>query len=208
MSGAGKASDQVGRADAGGSAGQTPSLFGDGPDHDPKVLTGGEGGRKPGRPVGSTNVRQGKVSDFILKTCGDPLIDMVRFSRRDLAGLVRELQAVSKETGVKVLGKNQSLLDIVKEQRAAGEAALPYLHQRKPLAIETDKGMRNVLIVGTPTADQVAQAASTLGLDLRQAMAPAQEIDVEYQELGEDAGEPSPLDASPLLAQPIDNAGE
>lgn len=198
------ASGQVGSAARAGDAGETPSLFGDGE----RVLTGGTGGRKPGRPEGSVNIRQGKVSDFILKTCGDPLVDAVRFARRDLVGLVQELQEVARVTGVKVLGKNQSLLDIVKEQRAAGEAALPYLHQRKPLAIETNSGQRNVLIVGTPTADQMAQAASSLGLDLRQALAGPDVDDVEYQEVRGDGAAPSPLEQSPLEGQAIDNAEE
>jgi hypothetical protein len=172
----------------------------------------GEGGRKGGRPPGSKNLRAGKLAAFILETEGDPLVDLTRFARRDVGDLVRELQAVSKATGIKVLGKNQSLLDIVKEQRAAAEAVLPYLHQRMPLLVEMDKTSRPVLIVGTPTADQVAVAASTLGLDLRQALKPASasapEIETEYQDLSEDMAAPSPSGASPDMAQVIDNARE
>jgi hypothetical protein len=174
----------------------------------PDVLTGSDG-RKGGRPAGSVNLRPGKLSEFILRTEGDPLVDLARFARRDLGELVRELQAVSKETGVKVLGKNQSLLDIVKEQRQAAEAVLPFIHQRMPLAIEIDKASRPVLIVGTPTADQVAAAASSLGLDLRAALKPAGAVDdVEYQEVSADQAGPSPLEPSPHDAQDIDNAGK
>lgn len=204
----------VNSAAARAAAGQTAiqlRLDGGEDDPAPPALTG-ENGRKGGRPAGSVNLRPGKLSEFILRTEGDPLVDLARFARRDLGELVKELQAVAKETGIKVLGKNQSLLDIVKEQRAAAEAVLPYVHQRMPLAIEIDKASRPVLIVGTPTSDQVAVAASTLGLDLRAALKPASasapEIEAEYQDVSEDDGEPSPNHPSPDLAQAIDIARE
>lgn len=198
--------DEVGSAGARAEAGETPSLF---PEALATVVTSGPQGRKPGRPPGSTNLKGGRIAAYYLRTEGDPLLDLVRFSRRDLLGLVMELQAVATATGVRMLGKNQSLLDLVKEQRAAAEAALPYLHQRMPLALEIDKGGRNVLIVGTPTPEQMDAAADVLGLDLRAAIKPRGAVEgVEYQRLGDAAADPSPLDPSPLQAQALDFADD
>lgn len=194
--------DEVGSAGALASAGETPAL----PGFEPigNVVTGDASGRKPGRPAGSSNLKGGRVAAFYLRTEGDPLLDLVRFARRDLLELVKELQGVATETGVRLIGKNQSLLDLIKEQRAAAEAALPYLHQRMPLAMEVDKGGRNVLVVGTPTPEQFAGAAQ-MGIDLRKAMRPEADLEgVQYQEVSADDVQPFPHDPFPHEAQDID----
>jgi hypothetical protein len=133
------------------------------------------------------------------------------FAELDVAGAKYKLGMIGKEETVHISWAHHgnvdayfaySLLDIVKEQRAAAEAVLPFIHQRMPLAIEIDKASRPVLIVGTPTADQVASAASSLGLDLRAALKPAGAVDdVEYQEVSPVRAGPSPLEPSPHPVQ-------
>jgi hypothetical protein len=164
-------------------------------------VLGGMDARRPGRPAGSRNLRNQALADFIFKTEGDPLLDVVRLSRMSLLELAQELRAVSEETGLRIVGKNQSLLDLVKLQRDAGIAALPYLHQKQPLAIQMQSDKTPVLIIGAPTPEQIAQAAQSMGLDLRAELTRAEAETVEYQDVSEGEGEPFPNDAFPNSSQ-------
>lgn len=155
---------EVGGAGARAAGGDNPHLPGMAPPAGERVL--GRSGPKGGRPVGATSTTAAMVAKAYIELHGDPLDRMMRIATADLADLARELQRVATETGLKVVSKNQSVLDVLKVQLAATDAVLPYVRQKLPLAIEVERRTRDVLIVGMPTPEQVGQALATMGLDL------------------------------------------
>lgn len=155
---------QVEGAAARGAHADNPPLPGFEPAPGERVL--GRSGPKGGRPVGSQSTTAAMVAKAYIGLHGDPLDRMMRIATADLADLAKELQRVARETGLKVVSKNQSVLDVLKVQLAATDAVLPYVRQKLPLAIEVEKRSRDVLIVGMPTPEQVGQALATMGLDL------------------------------------------
>lgn len=163
----------------------------------------GAAARPAGRPAGAQNVRTRVVADYYLHRYGDPLEALLRLGMRPVSDLVGELQGVADATGVRLIGKNQSLKDLVQVQMHALEAALPYLRQRMPLAVDVETTRRDVLILGVPTPDQHARAAA-LGIDLGTARAPVESV--QYQELSDDDGAPSPHGTAPDDRQAIDIA--
>lgn len=134
----------------------------------------GASGPKGGRPKGAQNVRTRVVADYYLNRYGDPLEAMLRLGMRPVGDLVRELQAVAAETGVRLVGKNQSLKDLLGVQMHALEAALPYLRQRMPLAVDVETVRRDVLIIGDVSARQ-RDRMGALGIDLDAVRAPVEQ---------------------------------
>ena len=173
--------------------------------HMPLPAAAGASGPKGGRPVGSQNVRTRVVADYYLNRYGDPLEAMFRLAMRPIGELVTDLQAVAERTGVRLLGKNQSLKDLLSLQMQALDAALPYVRQRMPLAVDVETTKRDVLIVGVVTPEQRAQAAA-FGLDLSQARDPAKSL--ESLTLDASAADASPLDATPVDIYGVDMSGE
>jgi hypothetical protein len=192
---------------AGASAAENLDLFEAGNDARmplPEPVGAGEP-RKAGRPVGARNRRTNEVADYYLGRYGDPLEALLRLGMRPIADIVRELQAVARGTSVPLLGKNQSLVNLIGIQTAALTDALPYLRQRMPLAVDVTDKPRDVLIVGDITAPMRAAMAS-LGIDPDSVRAPKPQT-LELQALSEGDGAAIPLDAFPIVGQGTDNAG-
>ena len=98
-------------------------------------------GRGPGRPPGAKNRSTEEWREYLLSRYQSPLIGLLEIASRSPVELAKELGLYRR---VKV-GENGELetkvLDIhaaFAHQRAAMEAALPYLHQKQPLAIQGD----------------------------------------------------------------------
>lgn len=155
---------------------------------------GADSGGRAGRPKGAQNVRTRVVADYYLRRYGDPLEAALRMAMRPIGDFVKELKQIATETGVPLLGKNQSLVNLVGLQTQALDAALPYLRQRMPLAIDAQVTTRDVLILGAISAQQRDQAAA-LGIDLDAARSPAKSLELQADDACEDA--PSPQEASP-----------
>lgn len=95
----------------------------------------GEGGKRgPGRPAGAKNRRTGEIVDYISRRYGFPLERLAQIYSADTGELAREL-------GLK---RGEALA----EQRAAAAAALPYMHQKRPIEVDvSNKGVFELTIV-------------------------------------------------------------
>ena len=79
--------------------------------------------RSVGRPAGRRNKRNQRVADFILQTEGDPLVELMRMGMLGVADLANALGC--------------DRLEAFAEKRQCLIAALPYIHQRQAIAIDT-----------------------------------------------------------------------
>lgn len=118
---------------------------------------------RPGRPRGARNRKTDAWVDYILSRYPSPLQFLAETYSRPVAQLAREL---STPAGTDGKGGHTCTLEAAKDiQRKAAEAALPYLHQRLPIAVEVDHKSAGVLIVGHVSAAQAAAAGEVLGLE-------------------------------------------
>lgn len=93
----------------------------------------------PGRPPGSRNKRTEEWVEFIQARYRDPLIFLAETWSRPVDVLAAELGCPKDEA--------------FKIQRAAAEAALPYLHQKLPQAVSIDAKSDLTLQLVMPSAD-------------------------------------------------------
>lgn len=108
-------------------------------------------GGKGGRPPGATNKLQRKMADYILSRYRSPLIGQAELWSRKPAqlaeemGLYRYVQVGSGEhtTIEKVLDIHEA----VKIQLQAMRDALPYLHQKLPLALEVKSEQLGIMMI-------------------------------------------------------------
>ena len=156
--------------------------------------SGADSTARAGRPKGAQNVRTRVVADYYLRRYGDPLEALLRMGMRPVGQFVADLRRIAAESGVPLLGKNQSLVNLVGLQTQALDAALPYLRQKMPLAIDAQVTTRDVLILGAISAQQRDQAAA-LGIDLDGARAPAKSLELQANDA--DADDAAPQEAAP-----------
>ena len=79
--------------------------------------------RAAGRPPGSRNKRAEDVAREVIERLGDPLVMLVAIAMTPVDALV---------------AVGFSPADALAEKRLSAQAALPYLHQRKPLAVNVE----------------------------------------------------------------------
>jgi hypothetical protein len=97
--------------------------------------------RGVGRPPGSRNRRTEQVAAYLVSRYGDPLEGLLSIAMRPTGELIREMARIATETGVKIdsaVGPGTTVMAALQMQRAAMEAALPYIHAKR--APEDDKG--------------------------------------------------------------------
>lgn len=136
-------------------------------------------GPQGGRPKGARNKSTEAIREYLLARYRSPLVGLLELMSRSPGKLAEELGLyvvsdgmfiVDPETGAKVLATGE----VFRLQVEAMKAALPYLHQKLPLAIETkgDGKKGGIFVVGDLNV--------TLGADGGLALADAapQAIDV------------------------------
>lgn len=154
---------------------QQEELFADVVD-DVALPTRARSGPKGGRPAGARNRSTEQWRQFFLSRYASPLIGLGELYSRTPEELARELRLFCHDvdTGAVIRDRDgrerllpDALLTAIKLQLDARSAALPYLHQRQPQAIELPPGRQlGVLVIGsldTPAAgagDQLPLAPS------------------------------------------------
>jgi len=100
------------------------------------------GSRRPGRPKGARNKRTTDMAEWILRQGSPPLLTLVRMADMPVDEMAKRLGC--------------SLLEAWQEKRHCATAALPYLHQRQPLAVDlTDHREVRLTIVESSRPDPV-----------------------------------------------------
>ncbi len=78
--------------------------------------------KRAGRPVGARNRRAEEVAAFVIRRLGDPLLHQAAIATMDVVELAARRGCSALEAG--------------QEKRLAAMVVLPYLHRRKPLAVD------------------------------------------------------------------------
>lgn len=119
-------------------------------------------GPKGGRPTGSRNRRTEEWVSYLLGRYRSPLVFLLETYSRTPADLAAQMQLYKFHEGELVLDANgQPVLatgEAADIQVKAAIAALPYLHQRLPQAIEVKGETRGLLLIGDLGADGAADA--------------------------------------------------
>lgn len=140
-----------GGADAPGAPVAQPGLFGsviedaDGP---PEARR--EPG-KPGRPPGSRNKRSEDWARFILSRFKSPLVVLAEIASADLGRIAQELE-VEPATALGI------------KMRAA-ESLAPYLHEKRPQAVELPDGAGLTVVIQTGEAQQAGRTIEAQPLE-------------------------------------------
>ena len=109
--------------------------------------------RSAGRPPGSRNKRVEDAARFAVEAFGDPLLVLVQLATMD----AEELKVAA----------GCSLLEAIAEKRQAAIAVLPYLHQRKPLAVDVSNRKFVHLHVSLPDApEEVGQVLDGVSVQI------------------------------------------
>jgi hypothetical protein len=116
-----------------------------------------------GRPKGAKNRSTEEWKRFLLSRYSSPLQGLLEVAARPVEDLARTLQlfAVNPETG-DVMRDTQgrerlrpdALITALKLQIDCQAVALPYLHQKQPIAVETKGDTRGVLVIGEIVGSQ------------------------------------------------------
>lgn len=125
-----------------------------------------------GRPKGARNKRTAHWQDFVDKGGAvhpmSFLLSVISATPAQLRERYPGLPAPTSDGGVELVG-HLGGKDILALQTRAAEAALPYLEQKLPLAVEeVGEAKRTVFVVGALTPDQVRRVDGRLGLRLVQ----------------------------------------
>lgn len=121
-------------------------------------------GPKGGRPAGARNKSTEEWRAYLLARYRSPLVGLLEIasrSPRELAqqiGLYEYFQDVDGDVRQRL-----AVVDAFKIQVDALKAALPYLHQRQPLAIEGKGNTRGLLVIGDMTVN-IGAEGNPLGL--------------------------------------------
>lgn len=141
--------EAVGRAAPGVQPSQ-PSLFGGADDEEPGPLGRMATRRGPGRPRGARNRSTDEMVEHIKATGRDPLLVLRDWANADVLELARHLSC--------------NALDAAKLQMAAVRELAPYVHSKKPVAIQgAEDGF--TLVVGSIQTTAQAGSATTIDLD-------------------------------------------
>ena len=107
------------------------------------------GRRAPGRPPGSPNKRAEDVARLIVDRIGDPLIKLATLA----AMPADELAAAASCT----------VMEALNLQRLAAAEVLPYVHQRRPQALEVKGGSVVALTIHTGLATAAPPPVTIVG---------------------------------------------
>ena len=134
-------------------------------------------GPKGGRPKGARNKKTAEWVDYLLSKYRSPLVGLLELAARTPEDLARELglymyhegklvmTAMLDANGVQLRDAEGDLRwqpvlatgEAFKAQVAAMMAALPYIHQRQPMAVEVTQPARGVLVIGDLRVEGSAQ---------------------------------------------------
>ena len=112
--------------------------------------------RGPGRPKGRPNRRTEEIVRYIGARYPMPLQAICELYTRNVRDLAIELDLVERGedgrvktdmTGEPLLQRG-ALLDVLRVQAAAMQAALPYLHQRQPMAVQATVRQAGMIVIG------------------------------------------------------------
>ena len=103
--------------------------------------------RKAGRPPGSRNKRQEDAARHVIEVFGDPLVHLVAIATMDVDELVARAGC--------------SAFEAIQEKRLAAIGVLPYLHSRKPLAVDVSN--RRIVHLTVLAGDAAGTPGVTLG---------------------------------------------
>jgi hypothetical protein len=106
-----------------------------------------------GRPRGSRNRRTEESVAWLTRSLGTtPLEALLRQALKPPRDLAEELElfAVDPETGIQRRDRLRpgALLDVWSRQQASLAAALPYMHQKLPISVNTDGKTAAVIVLG------------------------------------------------------------
>lgn len=114
-------------------------------------------GAKGGRPKGARNRRTEEWTAYLLGQYRSPLVFLLELYSRSTAELAEQMQLYKFHEGELVRDKDgQPMLatgEAADIQVKAAIAALPYLHQRLPQAIEVKGETRGLLLIGDLGSD-------------------------------------------------------
>ena len=107
--------------------------------------------RRAGRPQGARNRRVEDVARWVLDHMGDPLLVQAQVAVMPVAELAAALGC--------------SPMDALAAQRLAAAQVLPYLHQRKPIAVDvsTTKVVHLTIVEGLPGDAPAEDGVTILG---------------------------------------------
>ncbi len=124
------------------------------PDAPLPVSPRGVSGPQGGRPKGARNRSTEEWRQYLLSRYRSPLVGLLEICARTPKELAEELGLEHAVVVIDVEGKEierRSTTDVREAFRIqvdAMKAALPYLHQRQPLAVEQRGNERGVLVIG------------------------------------------------------------
>lgn len=112
---------------------------------------------KAGRPVGARNKSTDQWVRYILGRYRSPLTALAELYSRPLDQLFDELQAMADKHKSWIETKEGgrwervaiSPLEVLKMQRDAATALLPYIHKKQPMALEVDQRQLGITILGS-----------------------------------------------------------
>lgn len=142
----------------------------------PMPAAKGVSGPQGGRPRGARNRSTEEWRHYILSRYRSPLVFLMELAARSPADLARDLGLYKYHEGKLVTAEVEDqdgtkhrvpVLDTgaaFSAQVDAAKAALPYLHQRQPLAIEAKGDARGLLVLGDLNVTQAAGMGLTLPL--------------------------------------------
>ena len=117
-----------------------------------------DGKRGPGRPPGSRNKRTDELLDVILASNTHPLLWLAQRWSKTPAQLAADL-------GVKPTAK--ALLELDGRQQAAAIAALPYMAQKQPVAVDVNaKSVTLIMSLGGESAPEADFSGSDEGITI------------------------------------------
>ena len=133
---------------------------------------------KAGRPKGARNRSTTEWVEYILGRHKSPLTVLAELYSRSTEDLVNELQRLADANSRLRAGEGEgfnvsvariSPLEVLKLQRDAAVALLPYIHKRQPMALEIDAKPRGIVVF-----DADAQLVDGQSDDLALPLAPMQ----------------------------------
>jgi hypothetical protein len=111
---------------------------------------------KVGRPKGARNKSTEEWVRFLLSRYRSPLTVLAELYSRPLDELVDELQRMANKhqtwretaSGGHTERVQINPLEVLKMQRDAAVALLPYVHKRQPMALEVEQRQRGIVVLG------------------------------------------------------------
>jgi hypothetical protein len=148
--------DALGAGEVLPAAASQAELF-DEPDAPLPIPPAARSGPKGGRPAGSRNKRTDEWVAYLLGRYRSPLVFLLETYSRTPAELAEQMQLYKFHEGKLVLDADGKPVLATGEaadiQVKAAIAALPYLHQRLPQAIEIKATSRGLLLIGDLASD-------------------------------------------------------